>query len=133
MPDLSPDAASPSSAGSSPNRVDRGWRLLTILLATVLSLPILAALFVITEFSTATLADKLGTNPPNAVVPWLVRIVSYGLLLGGAGLTVRRFVSPQKRLWCWIGLAVVAILLLTPTSNFFIFALIAYVALHIFP
>lgn len=131
MPDLSPDASSP--AGLPPDRTGWGWRLLTILLAVLLSLPILAALFVITEFGTAMLADKIGTNPPNAVVSWLVRIVSYGLLLGGAGLAVRRFVSPQKRLWCWIGLAVVAMLLLTPTSNFFIFALIAYVALHIFP
>lgn len=121
MPDLSPDAASPSSAGSSPDRVDRGWRWLTILLASLLGFAFLACYIVIVEVNVGLVTEGSSYKSP---LYWAIRLPAYGLPLGLTALAIRRFVVADRRRPYWIGLGVAGTLLLLPWSSMYLLVFI---------
>ncbi len=121
MPDLSPDAASSPAAGSPPARVNRGWGLLTILLASLLGLALLACYIVIVEVNVGLVTEGSSYESP---LYWAIRVPAYGLPLGLTALAIRRFVVAGRRRPYWIGLGVAGTLLLLPWSSMYLLAFI---------
>lgn len=129
MPDLSPDAASSSPAGSPPDRSGRGWRLLTILLASLLGLAFLACYIVIVEMNVSLVTEG---SSYKSLLYWAIRLPAYGLPLGLTALAIRRFVAAGRRRPYWIGLGIAGTLLLLPWSSMYLLLLIGIATFALF-
>lgn len=129
MPDLSPDAASPSTGSPSPERAGWGWRLLTIFVSVILAIPFLSMVIVAIETS-ATVVAKDFTHPYLGY--WAIRLCAYGLLLTLAGFAIYRFVPQGRRRPYWIWLGIAAPLIIVDASARVLALLIAVVTALIF-
>lgn len=126
MPDLNPDAA-PLPAGSPPP--NRGGRLLTVLLASLLGFAFLACYIVIVETNVGLVTEGSSYKSP---LYWAIRLPAYGLPLGLTALAIRHFVAAGRRRPYWIGLGIVGTLLLLPWSSMYLLVFIVLSTLALF-